>query len=91
MAMVVLGNVENKHTFFTITFVKSKLKNWLTTHLDLVVQIYAQNYSLLKVFYSILPSVNGVKKSFVDIFHWLYGLNSTFLASYECIQICVYL
>lgn len=91
MAMGVLGNVEDKHTFVTLTFVKSKLENWLTTHLDLVVQIYAQNYSLLKVFHSILPSFNGVKKSFADIFHWLYGLNSPFLASYECTQICVYL
>jgi hypothetical protein len=91
MAMAVLQIVENKHTFFTLTFVKSKLKNSLTTHLDFVVQIYAQNYSFLKVFHSILPSFNGVKKSFADIFHWLYGLNSTFLESYECTQICVYL
>jgi hypothetical protein len=46
MGMVLRG-VEDKRCFFTLSFTKSKLKNQLTTHLDLVVCMYAQkNYSL---------------------------------------------
>ncbi len=38
--VVVLRNVEDDCTFSTIIFMKSKLKNNLTTNLDLVVSIY---------------------------------------------------
>jgi hypothetical protein len=41
---MVLGSVENETTFFTLTFMKSKLTNQLTTHLDLVVKTYVQNF-----------------------------------------------
>ena len=30
----ILGNVENKHTFLNLAFIKSKLKNELGVHLD---------------------------------------------------------
>jgi hypothetical protein len=36
MAMV-LSNVEDDMCFSNLSFMKSKLKNWLTAHLDLVV------------------------------------------------------
>jgi hypothetical protein len=39
--VVVLGRVEDENYLSNLSFIKSKLKNWLTTHLDLVVQIYA--------------------------------------------------
>jgi hypothetical protein len=39
--VVVLGSAEDEKMFFTFTFMKSKLKNELTTHLDLVVKMYA--------------------------------------------------
>jgi hypothetical protein len=47
---MVLGNVEDEKTFFILTFMKSKLKNRLTTHLDLVVKIYAQDFLTFQSF-----------------------------------------
>jgi hypothetical protein len=48
--VVVLGSVEDEHTFFTITFMKSKLRNRLITNLDLVVKMYVQNFFTLQTF-----------------------------------------
>jgi len=43
MAMVqIVGSVENEHCFFTLAFMKSKLRNGLITHLRLVVRMFAQ-------------------------------------------------
>jgi signal transduction histidine kinase len=39
--VVVLGSVEDERTFSIITFMKSKLRNLLTTNLDRVVKMYA--------------------------------------------------
>jgi hypothetical protein len=39
---MVMDNVKDKHTFSNLAFIKSKLQNWLSTHLDLVVQLYVQ-------------------------------------------------
>jgi hypothetical protein len=39
MAMV-LGNVRDERCFSNLRFMKSKLKNKLTTHLDLVVKMF---------------------------------------------------
>jgi hypothetical protein len=44
--IMVLGSVEDEKTFFTLIFMKSKLRNWLTTHLKLVVKMYAQSFYL---------------------------------------------
>jgi hypothetical protein len=38
--VVVLRNVEDERIFSTITFMKSKLRNLLTTNLDRVVKMY---------------------------------------------------
>ncbi len=42
--VMVLGSVEDERTFSILTFMKSKLRNRLTTHLDLVVKMYAQDF-----------------------------------------------
>jgi hypothetical protein len=39
MAMV-LGNVKDERCFSNLGFMKNKLKNILTTHLDLVVKMF---------------------------------------------------
>jgi hypothetical protein len=39
--VVVLWSVEDEHTLSTIIFMKSKLRNLLTTNLDRVVKMYA--------------------------------------------------
>jgi hypothetical protein len=45
--VMVLGSVEDERTFSTLTFMKSKLRNRPTTHLDLVVRMYAQDFFTL--------------------------------------------
>jgi hypothetical protein len=47
--LVILGSVEDE-TFSIITFMKSKLRNQLTTNLDLVVRIYVQDFLTLQTF-----------------------------------------
>jgi hypothetical protein len=44
---VILGNVEDECTFSTIIFMKSKLRNHLTSNLNLVVNMYAQGTFIL--------------------------------------------
>jgi hypothetical protein len=39
---VVLGSVEDKRTFSTLGFMKSKLRNRLGSHLDTCVKVFAQ-------------------------------------------------
>jgi hypothetical protein len=44
---MVLGNVEDERCFFKKKFMKSKLKNKLTNHLNLVVRMFVQKqYSM---------------------------------------------
>lgn len=47
---MVLGSVENEHTFSTMNFIKFKLHKWLTTNLDLVVCIYEQQFYMMQIF-----------------------------------------
>jgi hypothetical protein len=42
--------MEDEHTFSNLSFVKSKLWNRLTTHLDLVVYMYVQDFYTMKGF-----------------------------------------
>jgi len=56
MAMV-LGSVENDMCFFHMFFMKSKLRNELTIHLDLVVWMYAQSFYTMETF----PFIAGIK------------------------------
>jgi hypothetical protein len=48
--VVIRGNVEDECTFSTIIFMKSKLRNHLTTNLDLVVSMYVQCVFILQTF-----------------------------------------
>lgn len=51
VAMVmVLGSMEDKHYFSTLSFMRSKLWNQLTTHFNLVVKMFAQNHYTLDTF-----------------------------------------
>jgi hypothetical protein len=50
VAVMVLGNVEDERCFSTLSFMKSKLWNQLTTHLDLVVKMFAQDHYILDTF-----------------------------------------
>jgi hypothetical protein len=48
--IMVLGSVEDGRTFSNVNFLKSKLWNWLTIHLDLVVRLFAQIFYDLNSF-----------------------------------------
>jgi len=57
-------SVENERCFFsTLSFVKSKLRNMLTTHLELVVKMYAQIFFTLQAFLFDVATISwNVKK-----------------------------
>lgn len=46
----VLGNVEDEGTFNSLSFLKSKSRNWLPTQLDLVVRMFAKDFYTLNAF-----------------------------------------
>ncbi len=48
--VMVLGNVEDKCYFSTLSFMKLKLRNQLTTHLDLVVKMFVYDHYILDAF-----------------------------------------
>ncbi len=48
--VMVVGSVEDEKTLSIVSFMKSKLYNCLTTHLDLVVQMYTQKFYKLETF-----------------------------------------
>jgi hypothetical protein len=48
--VMVLGSVQDERTFSTLTFMKNKLRNRLTTHLELVVGMKMQNFYTLDNF-----------------------------------------
>ncbi len=48
--VMVVGTVEDEKTFSKVNFMKSKLRNCLTTHLDLVVRMYVQKFYRLEIF-----------------------------------------
>jgi hypothetical protein len=48
VTIIVGRSVEDKKTFSTISFMKSKLHNCLITHLDLVAQMYIQTFYKLE-------------------------------------------
>jgi hypothetical protein len=47
---MILGRVEDKHCFSTLSLMKSKLQNRLSTHVDLVVTISTQEHYSLDIF-----------------------------------------
>jgi hypothetical protein len=48
--VMVLGSVEDERIFSNVNFLKLKLCNWLTIHLDLVVKMFAQKFYHLDFF-----------------------------------------
>ncbi len=51
LAMVqIVDSVEDERCFFTLAFMKSKLRNRLITHLPLVVCMFAQQFYTLQNF-----------------------------------------
>jgi hypothetical protein len=47
---IVMGNVKDERCFSNMGFMKSKLKNKLTTHLDLVVRLFAHKFFTFDTF-----------------------------------------
>jgi hypothetical protein len=50
IAIQVIGLVEDEHIFNNLSFLKSKLRNKLTTHLDLVIHMFSQHSYALENF-----------------------------------------
>jgi hypothetical protein len=50
LIVMVLDNVEDKRCFSTTFFMKSKFKNKLTNHFDLVVKMFIQDHYSMDVF-----------------------------------------
>ncbi len=71
LAMVrIMGSMEDEKTFFTLTFMKTKLQNRLCEHLDLVVLCMRNLFTLWILFHMIMPSWFGLKKRHERVF-WL--------------------
>jgi len=47
----VIGSIEDEHSFFMLTFMKTKLWNRLTMHLELVICIFKKSSSLCRIFH----------------------------------------
>jgi ABC-type arginine transport system ATPase subunit len=48
--VITLGSIENEWTFSNLIYIKNKLKNHLTMHLDMVIMMYAQKLYFLGTF-----------------------------------------
>jgi hypothetical protein len=49
--MLVLGSMVDEQTLSILFFMKSKLKNYLNEHLQIVVWIYSQTFYILNTLY----------------------------------------
>jgi hypothetical protein len=45
-----INSIKDERCFNNLDFIKSKLHNWLTTHLDLMVWMFAQQFYMLEKF-----------------------------------------
>jgi hypothetical protein len=75
--IIVLGSVDDKHTFSTINFMKSKLKNQLITNFDLVVGMYVQDAFTLQYFpfHVIITNWNEAKSHYgLELYHFKTNL-----------------
>ncbi len=64
--VMVLENVEDERYFSTLSFTKSKLKNWLAKHLDSILHMYAhkkKKIGKIPIFYNneIMDTKEGSK------------------------------
>jgi hypothetical protein len=46
----IMGYVEDERTLSTLTFMKTRLRNHLCKHLNLVVQMFAQSFCIVDTF-----------------------------------------
>jgi hypothetical protein len=46
----VIGSMEDERCFSTLTFMKAKLQNRVTTHLELIIWIFSQKFFTLQNF-----------------------------------------
>jgi len=56
----VIGNIKDEKTFFTLTFLKSKLQNELFEHLEIVICMFAQEFFTNDIFPFRLTIVSGM-------------------------------
>jgi hypothetical protein len=70
--VMVLGSVEDERTFFTFIFMKSKLKNQLTNHFDLVMKMYTQDFFTLQSFPFYMATIEWNEKKYA--MGWSYKL-----------------
>jgi hypothetical protein len=62
----VLGSVEDEHTFSTLSFIISKLRNKLCEHLPTIVGMFSQPSSHYKIFHMMPHSKNGRRPRFAN-------------------------
>jgi hypothetical protein len=48
--VITLGSIEDERTFSTLTYIKNKLKNHFTIHLDMVIRMHVQKFYFLSIF-----------------------------------------
>ena len=60
--VTVMGSVENEWIFSTLNYMKSKVRNNLDDHLDLVVCMFGQSFYDLKTFRMQFPSGKILKR-----------------------------
>jgi hypothetical protein len=76
--MMVLGNVEDECTFSNLVIMKLKLWNQLTTHLDLIVQMYGQTFYTLDTFPFYIAICNS------NDHEWCYEVQEYILCEFLC-------
>ncbi len=71
----VIGSVEDERTFSTLTFMKSKLQNWLVGHLDIAIHMFAQDFFSKEtfLFQVVVIDWNDEDKVRIGVNAWLLG------------------
>jgi hypothetical protein len=75
----VTGRVEDERYFFTLTFMKTKLQNWLTMQLELVIQMFNQKFFTLQNF--LFEVIKNLKDNKIQFNAKSWGLSCYQLAS----------
>jgi hypothetical protein len=63
----IIGSVEDEKCLSTLTFMKSKLHNWLTTHLPIVVHMFAQQFYSLQNSLCVWNVLNSGEKHVINL------------------------
>jgi hypothetical protein len=70
--VMVLESVEDERTLSTLIFIKSKLRNRLTTHVDFVVRMYTQDFFTFQSFPSYMVIIEWNEEK--SVMGWSYKL-----------------